>query len=201
MQKTPASRNRFFKTYTHFVHLSKFTLSIMIIVLLVFMVVIPLLRDEQDGVRVAFESVDSEEDLSPVMVSPRFQGVDDHNQPYLVTADTARQIDEKTIILDNVKADISTKNKSWLFLQAQQGTMKMMEEFLFLQGDVQIYHNAGHEMHTEQIRVNLNNLNTFGETPVQIQGTFGHVKADSFTLLDKGNRMLFNNNVYMLLLP
>ncbi len=189
------------RSYSRFVHVSKFTLSLMIIVILVFMVAVPLLNRQDNGIRVAFATIEEKEDAPPVMVNPKFQGVDSQNRPYLVTANRAVQSGEHVIVLENVAADLTTESGAWLALIARQGTLDMEEESLLLQGNVQLYHDAGHEMQTEQVRVDLGNLNAFGESPVQIQGEFGHIKSNRFTILDKGDRMLFNDEVFVLLLP
>jgi lipopolysaccharide export system protein LptC len=187
--------------YTRFVHISKFTLSLMVILILVFLVVIPLIAKQNSGVRVAFVSTEQKEDTLPVMVNPRYQGVDNKNQPYLVTADSAMQTDENTVTLEKVKADITTNDNAWLALLADQGTLNMAEQSLLLQGGVQFYHDNGAEMRTEQLRLDLNNRSAYGESPVIIQGDFGHIHSNRFAIVDKGNRVLFNDRVNVLLLP
>ena len=189
------------RAYSRFVHLSKYTLSISIIVLLVLVVGIPLIGREKEGMRLAFASIEEKEASLPVMIKPKFQGVDSNQQPYFVTAATATQQNNDTITLENVAADLTTEDKAWLALVAEQGILDLGEENLLLQGNVQVYHDGGHEMRTEQVRIDLEKLHAFGESPVQIQGNFGHIKADRFAIFDKGDRMLFNDNVYMLLLP
>lgn len=189
------------KAYTHFVYLSKYGLSLLIIILLVALVVIPLMVREKSGMRLAFASIEEKEDALPVMVNPKFQGADNNNQPYFVTAETATQQNDETILLKDVAADLTTENNAWLALVAGQGLLNLKEEQLMLQGNVQLYHDQGHEMRTEEVRINLGKMTAFGDTPIQIQGHFGHIKSDRFAIFDKGDRILLNDNVYMLLLP
>jgi lipopolysaccharide export system protein LptC len=189
------------RNYSRFVYASKLLLGCSIVVILVFLVAIPLLGQQRAGVRLAFSSIEEKKETAPVMLKPRLQGVDNNNQPYLVTADSAIQQDENTVILQNVTADLETNKKAWLALIAEQGMLNLAEQSLLLQGAVQLYHTDGSEMRTEQVRIDLNKSVAYGETPVQIQGDFGHVRADSFTFLEKGNRLLFRHHVKMMLFP
>jgi hypothetical protein len=66
---------------------------------------------------------------------------------------------------------------------------------------VLLYHSNGTEMHTEQVRLDLESLNAFSESPVSIEGESGTIDANRFTVLDKGNRMLFNDGVKVVLSP
>jgi lipopolysaccharide export system protein LptC len=190
------------KAYTHFVLASKVMLSLLVLMVLVFMVAIPLVGKQKSGVRVAFGSIEEkQEDTPPIMMNPRFQGVDNNNQAYLVTASTALQTDNTTITLEEVEADLTTKDNAWLALMARQGILDLDAQSLLLQGNVQLYHDGGNEMRTEQVRLDFENMAAFGESPVQVQGNFGHIRADQFSILDRGDRLLFNHHVYVLLLP
>lgn len=189
------------KAYSHFVHISKFALSILIIILLVFLVVLPLLGREKDGMRLAFASIEEKEAAPPIMIRPKFQGVDDKLRPYTVSAKTATQQTESRVTLEDVSAELSTQKGTWLALIAEQGLLDVEEKSLLLQGDVQLFHDSGQEMRTDSVRIDLDKLNAFSDSPVTIQGNFGHIQADRFTILDKGDRILFNDNVTMLLYP
>lgn len=189
------------KFYSRFVSFSKFALSMFIIVILVFLVAMPLVMKDRSGTRVAFSSVEQTDDAPPVMEKPQFQGVDKHNRPYLITAKTAQQSGDSLILLDEVMADVTTQQNEWMALKAKQGSLNPEQKQLLLLGDVQIYHDGGHEMHTSRVRIDLNQLNAFGEKAVQIQGPFGHIKSDGFAILDQGDRMLFTSNVEVMLFP
>jgi lipopolysaccharide export system protein LptC len=189
------------KVYTHFVLASKLMLSLLVIMVLVFMVAIPLIAKQKTGVRVAFGAIEEKEELPPIMMNPRFQGVDNNNQAYLVTASTALQTDNTTVTLEEVTADLTTNDNAWLALIAKQGILDLDAQSLLLQGDVQFYHDSGSEMRTEQVRLDFSNMVAVGDSPVQMQGDFGHIQANRFTILDRGDRMIFTDHVYVLLSP
>ncbi len=171
------------------------------LVLLVVLVAIPIIGRENADMRVVFSSIEEKEASLPVMTKPRFQGVDDKDQPYLVTATKATQQEDETILLDNVAADLTTKDKAWLALIAQKGILDLQNDTLQLMGSVQLFHDAGHQMSTEIVNINLNNLSAKGNMPIVIQGEFGRVTSNQFAIKDRGDRMIFKDNVEMLLLP
>jgi lipopolysaccharide export system protein LptC len=189
------------QAYSNFVNISKYGLSLLMLLLLVFLVIIPLIGRDNSDMRMVFNSIEEQDESLPVMTKPRFQGVDDSNQPYMVTATRATQSKDNTITLDNVTADLTTKDKAWLALIAQQGILNLQANTLILKGDVQLYHDAGHEMRTEQVDINLKHLSAEGTTPIVIQGGFGRVTSDKFAITNRGDRMLFSQNVEMLVLP
>ena len=170
-------------------------------ILLIILVAIPMIGQENADMRVVFSSIEEKESTLPIMTKPRFQGVDEKDQPYMVTAAKATQREDDTILLDNVAADLTTNNKAWLALIAQTGILNLQSDTLQLRGNVQLFHDAGHQMTTEKVNIDLNNLSAQGDLPIIIQGEFGRVTSDTFAIKDKGDRMIFKKNVEMLLLP
>ena len=56
------------------------------------------------------------------LVSPRFQGVDELNRPYTVTARLARQPgQEEIMLLDLPRADIRLTDGSWVYVEIDRG--------------------------------------------------------------------------------
>jgi lipopolysaccharide export system protein LptC len=198
MKKSPFAA---IKLHSHFVRFSKVTLSILIVVVLVFMVAVPLIVKRGSNMRLAFASIEQKEDSQPAMIKPRFQGVDSKNQPYIITAAMAVQQSESVVWLEKVTADLTTENKEWLALVAEEGVYDMSEGVLLLQGDVQLYHDGGYEMRTERVRINTHNLSAFGDSPVTIKSNTGDLRADNFSIVEHGERLLFNHHVKMLLHP
>jgi lipopolysaccharide export system protein LptC len=189
------------KMYSRFVRFSKLTLSILLIIVLVFMVAVPLIVQRGSDMRLAFASIEAKEESEPAMIKPRFQGVDRNNQPYIIAADAAVQQSEHMIWLDKVAADLTTEDKAWMALFADEGVYDTQQGVLLLQGDVQLYHDGGYEMRTERVRLNTRTLAAFGDSPVQIKSATGDLRADNFSIVQRGERLLFNHHVKMLLHP
>ncbi len=188
------------KTYSHFVRFSKVSLSFLLIIVMVFMVAVPLIAKQGSDMRLAFAAIEERElDAQPAMMNPTFQGVDDNNQPYKITAKKAIQQSEETITLQKVEAELTLKEGALLFVSANEGVYNLAEGELLLEGDVWIYHEAGHDMQTERLRISTKQMAAYGDSPVQILSPYGRLRADNFSITQRGNKLLFNRNVKMLL--
>ena len=127
----------------------------LIMALLATMVILPLIRGDSSGVRIALTGAQEVPDARPVMKNPRFQGADSKMQPYMVTAKSAIQQDADTIVLNTVQADLTLKDNTWLAVKAEQGTLKLSRQVLYLVGNVDVFHDGGYEMHTERAFVDM----------------------------------------------
>ncbi|MEQ1790362.1 MAG: hypothetical protein ABL857_07955, partial [Rickettsiales bacterium] len=76
-----------------------------------------------DNGRMVFTSASQTENLQNIMKKPRYQGVDIHNRPYTIDADTGLQQDKNTILLKNITADMTSDNGSWIALKAGSGIL------------------------------------------------------------------------------
>jgi lipopolysaccharide export system protein LptC len=190
------------KTYSHFVRFSKVSLSLIVIVILVFMVAVPLIAKRGSEMRLAFTSDKKSKEVSkkkPAMLNPTFQGLDDKNQPYKIKANRALQQEDNVIALEVITADLSASDKKWLVMQAKTGLYDLSKGELLLNGDVQLYHEAGHSVFTENALIDTKKMQASGGTPVQILSDFGRLRADSFKIINRGNNLLFSGNVHMIL--
>lgn len=190
--------------YSRFVRVSKWALAAVVVSVGVAMLAIPAMKSKEDGVRLSFTGADptgKDGDASPTMENPKLQGVDKQNQPFMVTAKTARQIDSNTVLLDAMQADMTLKNERWLTVMAKKGTLKLNTSELTLVGDVQMFHDQGYEMKTERMVVQLEDSTGHSDTEVEGNGPMGHIKAARFTVFDRGQRIVFNGGVNMIVYP
>lgn len=188
--------------YSRFVRISKWLLAVVIAIIAVAMLVIPTLRAKEERVSLAFTSIDSKDgEAAPTMTNPKLQGVDAQKQPFMVTAKTARQLDTNTVLLEGMQADMTIKNKRWMTVFAEQGLLKLNEEVLTLTGKVELFQDDGYEMKTEKVIVHLKDSTAENDTVVQGQGPMGRIKAERFSVFDRGTRIVFNGNVTMTVYP
>ncbi|TAE33652.1 MAG: LPS export ABC transporter periplasmic protein LptC [Alphaproteobacteria bacterium] len=191
--------------YSSLVRLIKWGLVAIILGILIFVIAIPLLTMDPAGQPlVEMNNPNTSKNTPsdpPIMENPKFQGLDSENHPYFMTAKTALQSSEHTITLNKIQADLTLNEGAWMTLLADQGVLDTKEESLLLQGHVQIYHNAGHEMHTSEARIDLRTRHARGTHPIHIQGHLGRIDADSFIMMQKEQRIIFNNHVSVELLP
>lgn len=198
-----SDRRRLLETlgrYSRFVSVSKMLLVLMTFLLIGAVVVLPLMRGDAGGMRVAFTATEESPEMEPVMKNPRFQGADHKDQPYMVTADSAIQRDKSTVDLVNVSADMTMKD-SWLLVKAKKGTLSLGEKELWLDGDVTLFHDAGYEMRTARVLVDLSKSEARGDTEVEGHAAMGSIKAGSFTVFDRGKHLVFHGPVKVVIQP
>ena len=171
----------------------KFILPMIAMTLMALVVLWPQIEQVQDsGFRLGFST--SPEDLmeNVAMTKPRFFGVDGKRQPFTVTAREAIEAKNSPsrgdhIYLDEPQADITLEDGSWIALTATEGFYTETDGMLDLVGMVNMYHDNGFEIHTEEAEIAMNSGSASGDVPVDGQGPFGTIKSDSgFEMEDKG---------------
>lgn len=183
--------------YTRFVVLSKMFLGVVAALMIVGIIVLPLINADEEGLRLAFTAVKDKVDSMPLMTNPSFQGVDEKNQPYLVTADSALQQDEKTIILKNVQADLLTENQTWLSVKANSGTINTEAKMMQLEGDVRLLQQDGYEFRTSSVHVDMNGRLAEGHQPIKGFGPAGEIEAQGFSWRHDEKILRFTGGVLM----
>jgi len=134
------------------------------------------------------------------LVAPRFQGVDELNRPYTVTARMARQPGQENImLLDLPRADIQLTDGVWIYVESNHGRYDRPAQHLDLTGDVQLYHDNGTLFRTEAAAVQVDAGTARGERPTKVQGSFGTVESEGFELLDRGQVMIFTGRARAIL--
>lgn len=154
-----------------------------------------------EGARLVFSASKPQQAEQNVMQQPRYQGLDNRNQPYVVVADKAIQQDKNTVLLYNIRADMNQNDGTWLALNSTEGTLQTDKESLYLSKGVQLFYEGGYEMNTEDAYVDVQAGSAYGNTPVTGQSPMGTLEADSFAVKDKGRLIEFNGSVRMKLYP
>lgn len=183
--------------YTKFVLFSKMFLATLSLLMIVTIIILPVINSDEEGLRIAFSTVKDKVDSLPMMTKPSFQGVDENNQPYLVTADSALQHDERTIILDKVQADIMTENQTWLSVKATKGTIDTVGKTMNLTGKVTLMQQDGYEFQTNAVDVDMNKHTAQGTRGIVGFGPAGDIRADRFSWSHDEKIMRFEGNVQM----
>ena len=137
------------------------------------------------------------------MANARYVGTDANNRPFLVTADEALQDPSKPDLIDMValQADMTLDNGVWMSVMASGGRYDRARQTLYLAGPVHIFSDVGYEFHTNSARIDLQNNIAESDEPVKGHGPFGTLSADSFRVIDQGQRLLFRQNVRMVIQP
>lgn len=186
--------------YTRFVALSKRFLGFLIVAVIGMVIWIASDMSGESG-RVVFSGVQQALAPESSMLKPHYRGVDSSNQPYTVTAEKATQKDAQTVVMQFLRADIALKDGKWVALDAGMGEMNTQTRKLFLSKKVNIFYEGGYEFRTEHMHVDMDKSDAEGDAPVEVQGPLGIIKANSFSLVDRGAIIRFNGSVITTLYP
>lgn len=188
--------------YSRFVASMKIILPFLALGLIALIIIWPRLKSE-DTFSLGFSSVRLSGSAEPGVDNARFMGTDENRQPYSITADLAR-IDGKVdglVSLEMPKADLTLEDGTWLVLTADNGHYYEGRQALELDGHVNLFHDTGYEILTEELLVDLKSNVAESKTPVAGHGPFGELKSEGLKLIDKGRIIYFTGQTNLILYP
>jgi lipopolysaccharide export system protein LptC len=151
----------------------------------------PELEGMEERARVSFRRVTQTAPEAVRVVAPRYQGVDEQNRPYTVTAAIARQGQDQDILdLEAPRADL-TLNDGWVLMESREGRLFKARNHLDLRGEVTLWHDGGNLLVTEEAAIELKEGAASGDKPVAAQGPFGTLVSEGFRLYEKGAVVVF----------
>jgi len=167
--------------YSRFVRIMKIMLPIIAFSLIVLVVVYS--ATGRDGGTIAINPTDLN-DLTQdrALVAPKLTGTDGRGQPFTVTAKGATLAPGKArqMEIEDVKADITMQDKSWVEVGAKRGNLDVEGKTLDLSKTINIYSDRGYECHTEQARYDFGSGLLKGDQPIACQGPLGLITAKRF---------------------
>ena len=187
--------------YSVFVGFMKVLLPATAAALMLLVVAWPQFTIEEEGFRLSVSKLAPGQAESLTMLNARFEGLDERDRPYTVTADIATQSENDTdlVTLERPKADITLEDGAWLALTAKSGEYHKEAQVLDLTGSVNLFHDKGFELRTESARVHLDEGMAEGAQPVKGQGSIGTIQAEGFRVLDRGARIFFLGRSHMVI--
>ena len=204
-QRTRAAPPRFSlrDRYSLFVGAMKVLLPAMAAALVLLIIIWPQLSNVRDKFRLSVADLGSDQLGNLSMLNARYDGIDEKNRPYTITADIASQSrrSEYLIELELPKADITLEDGSWLALTARVGEYDRKSRQLNLFGAVSLFHDKGFELQTSTAHVDLVEGIAQGDQPVSGHGTAGSIQAEGFRVLERGQRIIFTGRSQLTLLP
>jgi lipopolysaccharide export system protein LptC len=178
--------------------LTKWVLPLAAMALLALIALWPEIDAATSKARLALKHV-SGEIQGGKLIDARYNGVDEKGRPYTVTAATAWQIDAERVGLISPVGDITLQNGTWLSLTAKQGTFIQHQNQLDLVKDVTLYRDDGTTMRTESASIDMKAGAAAGSEPVHVEGPFGVLDAQGFTVMDKGAAIDFPGPSHVIL--
>lgn len=191
------------RRYSRFVHLTKLALPALALGLLLLVATWPRVESAFESVRLRLPRIDLSDASDLHMVKARYTGIDRQNRPFVITADIARQkpnLDD-LITLERPKGDLTTLNGNWLELSGDTGFYQPQPQLLDLFGNVALYQDKGNEFHSTSAHLDMNAGTAEGDDPVTGQGPFGHVTAQGFRILNRGDVIYFTGHARLDMAP
>lgn len=188
-----------FSSYSRFVGLMKILLPSLAAILLGLVAVWPKLALEDKRFQIGFAKLPSTEVETLAMHNARYFGVDESNRPFAVTSDLAVQVpgNRDLLTLQSPKADFTSTSGANIVVDAASGLYHQSTKILELSGGVNLYHDAGYELHTATTTVNLNNNSAKGIDPVNGHGPQGRIESAGFELAGKGRDIIFTGKAHL----
>jgi len=121
-----------------------------------------------------------------------YTGIDNKNEPYSLTAAQATRPGNLHGIYDLTKpeGEITLQSGAWMDGKADYGRYDENNKKLWLGGDVQLFHDKGYQVTTDEAQVNLDTDDAWSDKAVLIQGGFGTIRGVGFRFLDSGHTIV-----------
>lgn len=182
------------------VRLAKWLLPMAGVGLLLAIAVWPELDRMEDRARVSFRRVLQAQPDAVRMVEPRYQGLDEQNRPFTVTANVAAQTDRPDIVdLERPRADLLLTDGSWVLLESRDGRFDKASNRLDLSGEVTLWQDGGNMLVTEAAEIDLKEGSAGGNRAVAAQGPFGTLVSEGFRLTERGQVVVFTGRARAIL--
>jgi lipopolysaccharide export system protein LptC len=132
------------------------------------------------------------------MTNARFLGRDAQGHAYVLTAvEAARDnTDFQRITLTNPTLTMDSDGLKPTRLSADRGVYREDNRILLLDGHVSVRDSQDDSFLTEQAIVDTVNGAVAGKSPVSGQGPTGSIRADSYAIYDRGQRLVFQGKVH-----
>ena len=147
----------------------------------------------------------------------QYNGIDAHNRPFSITADTAVQPDSQSstdttaaqagnnannvINLTRPIADMTMSDGAWVALTADDGVYHRDSGMVDLSGNVTLFHDTGLSFQTDAATVDMKNDTARGDQPVEGQNGDGQIASQGFEVLNDGQTVNFTGRAYLKLYP
>ncbi|MBB6209061.1 LPS export ABC transporter periplasmic protein LptC [Novispirillum itersonii] len=175
--------------YSRLVATLKVALPTLAVVLLSLVVVWPQLNAGPDkSSPLTFARLAAPQQQTQTMLDARYHGTDGSNQPYTVTAEMAKETEPGShkVRLTRPRADITLRSGAWVLLEADEGLYDQASQVLELSGTVNVFHDAGYEMHTTRLLVDMAKSEVTGPEPVTGRGPRGELSGQGLRITEAG---------------
>ena len=142
-------------------------------------------------------------DTPLVLNKPRFTGVLKDGRAFLITADAAVRdaANQDHVSLDKPVIVRGVGSPEVMRTTAEHGVYQEDDGVLVLTGDVKVDNGDGYRFATQQARIDTKTGAVVGDTALAAQGPNAQIRSDSYSVQDKGDRMVFKGRVRSTIQP
>lgn len=133
------------------------------------------------------------------MINPRFTGRDSAGEIFTITAEAAQRRRARDGAVDLVSPVL--RDSKGTEVKAPSGYYDRNTGILELYEDVRISDAAGYMFNSQGARLHVAEDRVEGLSPLEGRGPLGDIKADSYEILDGGDRIVFKGNVQTVIYP
>ena len=132
------------------------------------------------------------------MLTPLFYGRNTSGQPYVMGARAAvrDEHDLQRIALDHPTMNMNINAPNQTRITADHGIYREDDKIMHLDTNVVFVHADGTTFKTEKATVDTNTGIITGDAPIAGDGPRGQIQGDTYTVYDKGDRIIFRGNVH-----
>jgi lipopolysaccharide export system protein LptC len=176
-------------------------LPVAAVILLVALAVAPSLRFGPDSNRVTYHiQKTASSNTASRMQDAKYHGIDEHGQPFTLTANAATDQGSDNVTLEQPEGDITLNSGAWLVLKSDAGLFHQKSQTLGLNGNVTLYRNDGTTLNVAKADIDLRQSSASSAAPVTVQGPFGTLNAlNGFSITGHGTDILFKGPVTLVL--
>lgn len=116
------------------------------------------------------------------LIGATYRGVDEHERPFMITADTAHQVTPERINLVGPTADVLSQGDNWMMVRARKGVYMQHDDMLDLSGEVVLYRDDGLMMRSPVADITLKNGIIASNSWVRAEGPFGVLDAKGYLM-------------------
>ncbi len=138
------------------------------------------------------------------LTGARYQGVTSSGQPFLITADQASEANDGfgRIDMKQPRATITTKNGEIIKLQSNRGVFDQPDDVVDMSGDVVVTQPAKNlRLVSDALFADLKLGEMRSLLPVTVTDDARRIDAETMTVFDNGDRILFGGTARMVMQP
>src|SRR4051812_12902298 len=173
------------RRHTRRVAILKRVLPAIGVLLLLLIAIWPRLEPLWERMRVSFPAIDLRDARELRMVNPRYSGTDREGRPFVVIADSARQIPDRQDLVSLLApiAELTLRSGAHVHATSVSAVYQSQASVIDMFGDVTVTHQDGTHFVTRTARVNAAQNAAEGNDPVAGHGPAGDVTAEGFRIL------------------